>query len=82
MMIPIAAPAINTAHGLEAPISFATSEGNPKMPLPIMELITSAARLHRPMARIKRGCEGEEMEQYGNIRHPQSILLSVPYSQS
>jgi hypothetical protein len=34
-------------------MSLATSEGNPKIPLPMIELMTSAARLHRPMARTR-----------------------------
>jgi hypothetical protein len=55
-MIPAAAPANNTAHGLARPISRATSEGNPNIPLPIIELMTRAARLHRPMARTSPDC--------------------------
>src|ERR1700732_5514471 len=30
-----------------------TTEGRPKMPLPMMELITSAVKLQRPMVRIR-----------------------------
>ena len=37
-------------------MSRATSEGNPKMPLPMMELTTSAARLQRPIARTRPVC--------------------------
>ena len=55
-MTPAAAPASKTAQGLARPMSRATSEGNPKIPLPMMELITSAARLHRPMARTSPDC--------------------------
>ena len=56
MMTPAAAPASKTAQGLARPISRATSEGNPKIPLPMIELMTSAARLHRPMARTSPDC--------------------------
>ena len=52
-MTPAAVPATKTAQGLARPMSRATSEGNPNIPLPIMELTTSAARLHRPMARTR-----------------------------
>ena len=45
------APASSTAMGLNFPTSPATVEGSPKTPLPMMELITSAVRLQRPMAR-------------------------------
>jgi len=55
-MIPAAAPASNTAQGLARPISRATSEGKPKIPLPMIELMTRAARLHRPMARTSPDC--------------------------
>jgi hypothetical protein len=33
-------------------------EGNPKIPLPIMQLIVSAARLQRPIARTSVGWPG------------------------
>ena len=56
MMMPAAAPANKTAQGLARPMSRATSEGNPKIPLPMIELMTSAARLHRPMARTSPDC--------------------------
>ena len=56
MMTPAAAPASNTAQGLARPMSRATSEGNPNIPLPMMELTTSAARLQRPMARTRPDC--------------------------
>src|SRR6185503_5649172 len=56
MMTPAAAPASNTAHGLDRPMSRATSEGSPNIPLPMMELTTRAARLHLPMARTSPDC--------------------------
>src|ERR1700691_3004946 len=45
------APASNTAMGLNFPRMPATVEGSPNTPLPMMELMTSAVRLQRPMAR-------------------------------
>jgi hypothetical protein len=56
MMMPAAAPANKTAQGLDRPMSLATSEGKPKIPPPMIELMTSAARLHRPMARTSPDC--------------------------
>src|SRR4029077_8703558 len=56
MMTPAAAPANKTAQGLARPMSRETSAGKPKIPLPIIELITSAARLHRPIARTSPDC--------------------------
>src|SRR6266700_2093441 len=53
IITPIAPPAIRTAYGLALPSSLARSDGKPKMPLPIIELITSAAMLQRPMARTR-----------------------------
>src|SRR2546427_13008178 len=44
---------MRTAYGLALPSSLARSDGKPKMPLPIIELITSAAMLQRPMARTR-----------------------------
>ena len=55
-MMPAAPPASRTAQGLDRPISRATSEGKPNIPLPIIELMTRAARLHRPMARNSPDC--------------------------
>ena len=46
-----AAPASRTAKGLRVPRSAAAGEGRPKIPLPIIELMTSAARLQRPITR-------------------------------
>ena len=57
-MMPIPAPAATTAQMLEVPMSAATVEASPKTPLPITELITSAVRLQRPMARTS-GLAGE-----------------------
>src|ERR1700693_4789415 len=56
MMTPAAVPANRTAHGLDRPMSLATSAGKPKIPLLMIELITSAARLHRPIARTSPDC--------------------------
>src|SRR5882757_9973962 len=56
MMTPAAVPANKTAQGLARPMSLATSAGKPKIPLPMIELITSAARLHRPIARTSPDC--------------------------
>src|SRR5712691_7420892 len=56
MMTPAAVPANRTAQGLARPMSLATSAGKPKIPLPMIELITSAARLHRPIARTSPDC--------------------------
>src|ERR1700690_3088517 len=56
MMTPAAAPANKTAQGLARPMSRATSAGKPKIPLPMIELMTSAARLHRPIARTSPDC--------------------------
>jgi len=53
MMTPIASAAIRTAKMLARPRSAAMAEGNPKTPLPIMQLTMSAARLQRPMARTR-----------------------------
>src|ERR1017187_5644191 len=51
MMTPIAAAARTTANTLVRPTSPASTEGNPKKPLPIMQFTVSAARLQLPMAR-------------------------------
>jgi hypothetical protein len=51
MMTAIPAPAKRTARGLIFPMRFATTDGKPKIPLPMMELTVSATRLQRPMAR-------------------------------
>ncbi len=59
-MTPIAAPASSTAQGLREPSLPAMTEGRPKIPLPIIELTTSAARLQRPMARTSPEEPGEE----------------------
>src|SRR5437763_17102181 len=53
MITPIAPPASRTAYRLAEPSSLAKSDGKPNTPLPIIELITSAAMLQRPMARIR-----------------------------
>src|SRR2546421_5016043 len=53
----IPAPAISTAAGLAGPMSPATTEGKPKMPLRRMLLTASATMLHRPIARTRCGCE-------------------------
>src|SRR5579863_334163 len=52
MMTPIPAPAKRIAHGLAFPTRPATTEGRPKMPLPMTEFTVSATRLQRPMARM------------------------------
>src|SRR5579862_4499369 len=57
-MMPIPAPATTTAQMLDVPMSAATVEASPKTPLPITELMTSAVRLQRPMARTS-GLAGE-----------------------
>src|SRR6266480_8036686 len=43
------------ANGLALPKLPEICEGNPKIPLPIMQLIVSAATLQRPIARISVG---------------------------
>src|SRR5262245_47714876 len=53
MITPTANPASKTAHGLAVPTNPAIEEGNPKTPLPMMELTINAARLQRPMARTR-----------------------------
>src|ERR1700747_3219080 len=55
MMAAIASPASSTATGLHRPTSPATTDGKPKMPLPIMQFTTSATMLQRPMARTSCG---------------------------
>jgi hypothetical protein len=45
------------AQGLALPSSPEIVEGKPKIPLPMMQLTMSAARLQRPMARRSVGCE-------------------------
>ena len=50
------APAMSTASGLHAPVSAATADGSPKMPLPITPLTMAAVRLQRPMTRTSEGC--------------------------
>ena len=59
MITPIPAPASSTAAGLAAPSSPATTEGNPKMPLPRVQLIASATMLQRPMARSSCGLRAD-----------------------
>ena len=54
--VPTAAPARSTTQGLASPVRRARSDGKPKIPLPTMELTTSAAKLHRPMARTRLDC--------------------------
>ena len=53
MIVPIPAPATRYASGLRPPRRAASKDGSPKMLAPIIVLTTSAARLHRPMARTK-----------------------------
>src|SRR6478672_3176801 len=54
-----AAPAANIhASGLALPRAFEICDGSPKTPLPIMQLMVSAARLQRPMARTSVGWLG------------------------
>src|SRR2546421_570006 len=57
MITAIPAPAISTAAGLARPMSPATTEGKPKMPLPRMLFTASATMLQRPIARTSCGCE-------------------------
>src|SRR5437764_298146 len=51
MIRPVAAAAMSHANTLAGPRKPEITEGNPKMPLPMMQLMVSAARLQRPMAR-------------------------------
>src|ERR1700732_4637083 len=55
MITPMPAPASSTATGLAPPRRPATTEGNPKMPLPRVQLIASATMLQRPMTRSSCG---------------------------
>jgi hypothetical protein len=48
---------MRTTTGLQAPVSAATAEGRPKMPLPMTPLTMAAVRLKRPMARMSDGWE-------------------------
>src|SRR5690348_16608885 len=57
MMTPTARAARITARMLARPTRFANTEGRPKTPLPIMQLMTSAARLQRPISRASRSLE-------------------------
>src|SRR2546423_4200544 len=57
MTPPTPAPATSTAAGLAGPMSPATPEGKPKMPLPRMLFTASATMLQRPIARTRCGCE-------------------------
>src|SRR5882762_8109393 len=54
-MTAMQAPAKSTASGLARPISPAKVDGKPKTPLPMTELMVSAVRLQRPMARTSCG---------------------------
>src|SRR5579862_7844579 len=53
MMMPLKTAAATQAAGPAAPNWRVIREGRPKMPLPIMELTISAARLQRPILRTK-----------------------------
>src|SRR5579864_4431069 len=53
MMMPLKTAAAIQATGPADPSWRVISEGRPKMPLPIMELTMSAARLQRPILRTK-----------------------------
>src|ERR1051325_7406999 len=48
-----ARPASKTANGLRMPKRRAAGAGRPKMPLPIIELMTRAVRLQRPITRTR-----------------------------
>ena len=48
-------PATRTASGLQAPVSAATADGRPKIPLPMMPLTMAAVRLKRPITRTSDG---------------------------
>src|SRR3954464_14968386 len=55
MTSPVATAANNQANGLAFPNVPAITEGRPNTPLPMMQLIVSAARLQRPIARTSVG---------------------------
>jgi hypothetical protein len=46
------------AKGLALPTSPEITDGRPNTPLPMMQLMVRAARLHRPMARTRLGWRG------------------------
>ena len=49
------APAIKYASGAQCPTRPETTDGRPKIPLPMIVLIISAVRLHRPIVRTRPG---------------------------
>jgi len=53
IIVAIANAATNIANGLARPSNRVNSEGRPKMPLPMIALITSAVNVHLPMERMK-----------------------------
>src|SRR5262245_27595488 len=74
MITPLPTAATPYASTLREPNSPAMIEGNPKIPAPTTELMTSAARLQRPMARTSPVCE-EEPKGWGRLTQ----VIFVPF---
>jgi len=60
MIVAIARPAAIIASGLARPSRRVSSAGMPKIPLPIMQLITSPASAQRPIERTKSKASPEQ----------------------
>jgi len=65
IIVAIANAATNIANGLARPSKRVNSEGRPKMPLPMIALITSAVIVQRPMERMKGTCTSANGENSG-----------------
>src|SRR5438477_7046233 len=84
IIVAIANAATNIANGLAGPSKRVNSEGRPKMPLPMIELITSAVNVHLPIERMKGTRSPSDLAQSiapKNQRHPRLVDLppSHPY---
>jgi hypothetical protein len=77
MMTAIPAPAKRTARGLIFPTRFATTDGKPKIPLPMMELTVSATRLQRPMARTSPDVPVGAVSVTAVLYHRLQIFLTI-----
>ena len=73
-MSAVAAAAKIHANGLAAPTSPEITDGSPNTPLPMMQLIVSAARLQRPIARTSVGWLGSGIAGlYHRMRMPRAV---------